>query len=73
MCKDEQFTISSLSYELSCATRMPDVLSDVCTESSGGLSLSPFTWILCLSLNAVSSCSFAVSVSFSLLIRPEIW
>lgn len=62
-----------LFYELSCATSTPEVLSDVCTESSGGLSFSPFTWILCLSLNAVSSCSLAVNVSFNLLIRPEIW
>ena len=61
------------SYELSCATRTPEVLSAVCTESSDWLSLSPLTRMLCLSLNAVSSCSLAVRVSFNLLMRPEIW
>ena len=61
-----------LFYELSCATSTPEDLSAVFASSSGGLSLSPLTRMLCLSLNAVSSSSFAASDSFNLLIRLPI-
>ena len=61
-----------LSYELSCATSTPEDLSAVFDSSSGGLSFSPLTWMLCLSLNAFSSSSFVVSDSFNLLIRLPI-